>query len=338
MIVSKSQTHSPNTDAAEKYRRPERLVVQPNVADCALAFEGGGYRGSFSAGFANVLLAARISFPYVCGVSAGASNAVNYASQDRVRTREAFMTDGAARSMVGLRSVARGNGYFDADSLYEGAVESGVMPFAWDSFVENGAEVKVQAFRRDDGATLRFGKADVDGALRLMDVVRASSTLPGEMRPRAVDGRILYDGGLGDGAGLPVCIAEDDGWDRILLVTTRPRGYRKQPPTRGEVRMYERLAGDHAAMMDALMSRWSRYNAELERIEELERAGRILVVRPERMLVSSGTVNARQLREQYEIGRTQAIREMGRIRKFLFGSRDAGPEPEAGWDGYVTIG
>ena len=189
MIVSKSQTHSPNTDAAEKYRRPERLVVQPNVADCALAFEGGGYRGSFSAGFANVLLAARISFPYVCGVSAGASNAVNYASQDRVRTREAFMTDGAARSMVGLRSVARGNGYFDADSLYEGAVESGVMPFAWDSFVENGAEVKVQAFRRDDGATLRFGKADVDGALRLMDVVRASSTLPGAMRPRAVDGR-----------------------------------------------------------------------------------------------------------------------------------------------------
>ena len=102
--------------------------------------------------------------------------------------------------------------------------------------------------------------------------------------------------------------------------------------------MSERLAGDHAAMMDALMSRWSRYNAELERIEELEHAGRILVVRPERMLVSSGTVNARQLREQYEIGRTQAIREMGRIRKFLFGSRDAGPEPEAGWDGYVTIG
>ena len=302
MIVSKSQTHSHGTDAAEKCRRPEHPIVQPNVTDCALAFEGGGYRGSFSAGFANVLLAARIAFPYVCGVSAGASNAVNYASQDRVRTREAFMTDGAARSMVGLRSVARGNGYFDADALYEGAVESGVMPFAWDSFVENRAEVKVQAFRRDDGATLRFGKAD------------------------------------GDGAGLPACIAEDDGWDRVLLVTTRPRGYRKQPPTRGEVRMYERLAGGHAAMMDALTSRWSRYNAELERIEELERAGRILVVRPERMLVSSGTVNARQLREQYEIGRAQAVREMGRIRKFLFGSRDAGPEPEAGWDGYVTIG
>ena len=81
MIVSKSQTHSHGTDAAEKCRRPEHPIVQPNVTDCALAFEGGGYRGSFSAGFANVLLAARISFPYACGVSAGASNAVNYASR-----------------------------------------------------------------------------------------------------------------------------------------------------------------------------------------------------------------------------------------------------------------
>ena len=48
--------------------------LTPNVRDCALAFEGGGYRETFSAGIATVLMDVGIRFGYVCGVSAGSSN------------------------------------------------------------------------------------------------------------------------------------------------------------------------------------------------------------------------------------------------------------------------
>ena len=102
--------------------------LTPNVTDCALAFEGGGYREAFSAGVATVLMDAGIRFGYVCGVSAGASNTVDYVSDDKRRVREAFMMHEAAREATGIRSLAHGHGYFDADALYEDAVTEGTLP------------------------------------------------------------------------------------------------------------------------------------------------------------------------------------------------------------------
>lgn len=312
--------------------------LRVTVPNCALAFEGGGYREAFSAGVANVLLAAGLHFGYVCGVSAGASNTVDYTSRDQRRVREAFMTDNAARSAVGLRSLAHGTGWFNADALYEGAVQTGALPFDWDTFCANPANTCIQAFRVSDGASVRFHKADMSDSIRLMDMVRASSTLPGAMTPRPLDGETYFDGGLGVGAGLPVCLAQDDGYKRVFFISTREKGYRKSAPGPAQLHFYRRLAGDRNHLYDALATRWERYNAELERIETAAEKGDVLVVYPKAMTVSSGTTNAAQLRALYEAGRQQAVREMPGWLEWLFGSADAAPELPAGWDGYVTIG
>ena len=216
-----------------------------NVFDCALVFEGGGYRASYTCAFANVLLERGIYFDYVCGLSAGASNSVNYLSRDRKRVREAFMTGGAAKGLVGLPSLLRGRGYFDADSLYEGALRDGTLAFDWETFSANPARLRIQAFERDTGKTVRFGREDMTDPMRMIDLVRVSSTLPGMMKPIEVDGRVLLDGGLGTGAGIPVCMAEDDGFDRFVFVATRPRGYRKKKPGARDAQMFKAMAKDH---------------------------------------------------------------------------------------------
>ena len=51
-------------------------MLENNVHNCALAFEGGGYRAAYTAGMANVLLERGIYFDEVVGISAGASHAV----------------------------------------------------------------------------------------------------------------------------------------------------------------------------------------------------------------------------------------------------------------------
>lgn len=312
-------------------------TLRNNVHDCALVFEGGGYRAGYTAAIANALLQNHIYFDYVCGLSAGASNTVDYLTRDQERTRLAFADVNWVRGSVGFGSFVRGNGYFNADDLYEGAVETGRLPFDWETFCANPAKLRVQAFDRDTGRTVRFGREDMTDVERLMDVVRASSTLPGAMIPRPVDGRVLYDGGLGEGAGIPVCMAEADGYDKFVFLATRPKGYRKQEPTRAEAAVYKKLAADHPYMRNALLTRWERYNAELDRVEALAAEGRCLIIYPDDMIVSSGTVSQVKLEASYELGRRQAIREIPRIRKFVFGERDAGPEAEPGWDGYITI-
>ena len=314
--------------------------LENNVFDCALVFEGGGYRAAYTCAFANVLLEQGIYFDYVCGLSAGASNAVNYLSRDRRRVREAFMTGGPAKGLVGLRSFVRGHGYFDADALYEGALRDGTLQFDWETFQANSARLRIQAFERDTGRTVRFGREDMTDPMRMIDLVRVSSTLPGMMKPLEVDGRVLMDGGLGTGAGIPVGMAEDDGFERVLLVATRPRGYRKKEPTARDAQMFKAAARDYPYLRKALLTRWERYNAALDHVEELAAQGRALVIYPDEMPVKNTTVNARRLAAAYDAGHAQYLREMPRVREFLFGSPDAGPrpdDPDQG-TGYITLG
>ena len=310
-----------------------------NVTDCALVFEGGGYRGCFSAGIANVLLEQGIHFDYVCGLSAGASNTVNYLSRDQWRVKHSFILSGRAREAVGLPSILRGKRYFDADYIYETAAEDGTWPFDWDTFVANPAGRCIQAFERDTGRTVRFGHDELTRDLhRTLDLVRASSTLPGMMKPLPVDGKVLMDGGLGTGAGIPLGMAEDAGYEKFVFVATRPRGYRKKPPTKRDRSLYLALARDHPYLRNALLTRWERYNAELDRVEGLAREGRCLIIYPEVMGVSSGTASPRKQAAEYEAGHAQGLRELPRIREFVFGSADGGPAPTDEGTGYITLG
>ena len=58
-----------------------------NITDCALVFEGGGYRAAYTAAIANALLREGLYFDFVCGLSAGASHAVDYVSRDQHRVK-----------------------------------------------------------------------------------------------------------------------------------------------------------------------------------------------------------------------------------------------------------
>ena len=176
--------------------------------------------------------------------------------------------------------------------------------------------------------------------LRMIDLVRASSTLPGMMKPLEVDGRVLMDGGLGTGAGIPLCMAEDDGFGRFVFVATRPRGYRKKEPGARDTQMFKAVARDYPYLRKALLTRWERYNAALDHVEELAEKGQALVIYPDEMPVENATVSPRRLNAAYEAGHAQYLREVPRVREFLFGSADGGPQPDDPdqGTGYITLG
>lgn len=301
------------------------MTLTTNVNGCALVFEGGGYRAGYTAGMANVLLEEGIYFPFVCGLSAGASNTVNYLSRDQWRTRWAFVDLAGDPQAGGRLQALRGNGYINGDYCYRGLIEQGIAPYDWNTFVANPADFSIQAFQRDTGLTAVWSKQDVHEVGHLIDRVRASSTLPWLMHPIQVDGQVMLDGGLGRGAGLPLWLAEEAGYDKFLFLATRPHGYRKKPFSGVGLYVVMRLTARYPHLRKALLTRADRYNAETERIERLAREGRCLIVRPDSMDVESTTFEVRQLAASYERGHAQALRELPRWRTFLFGSQTAGP-------------
>ena len=280
-----------------------------NVFDCALVFEGGGYRGAYTAGIANALLEHEVWFDYACGVSAGASHALDYISRDQVRVKDAFMAIDGREPVGGMGTLLRGKGYFNADYLYEGCLADNFAPFDWETFVANPA--------RNTGRTVTFTKADMPNMWEAIKRVRASSTVPGAMPPEPIDGVVLMDGGLGEGAGIPLPMAEHDGFERFLFVATRVPGYRKKPFPPAVRLGVKRAFGKYPHLVEALLTRAERYNEALDHVAELEREGRALVVRPDTMPIKNTTIDRERLERAYDLGHEQGLREMPRILEFV---------------------
>lgn len=301
------------------------MELTTTVEGCALVFEGGGYRAGYTAGMSDVLMEEGIWFPFVCGLSAGASNTVNYLSRDRYRNHWAFTKLADDPQAGGRSSFLHGNGYINADYCYRGIIEQGIVPFDWDTFARNPARMAIQAFDRDTGETVVWSKDDFGNVFELVDRVRASSTLPMLMHPLEFDGHTMLDGGLGKGAGLPLWLAEQAGYRKFLFLATRPAGYHREPFSGMSLQVVRRITTRYPHMRKAMLTRAERYNAEMERIEGLAERGQCLIVRPDVMPVESTTFDLGRLEESFAMGRAQALRELPRWREFLFGSSTAGP-------------
>lgn len=298
----------------------ETAAHERHVSDCALLFEGGGYRASYTAGFANVLLEHGVSFDFVCGVSAGASHTVDFVSGDQERVKNAFIVLADRRPEAGgVRSFLTGHGYFNAWYDYIGCVDDGYLPFDYEAFAKNPTPIAIQCFEGDTGRTLVWTKDDMPDVHELMRKVWSSSTLPGMMEPQVLGGHKLFDGGIGDGAGIPLHLVRERGFKRLMVIATRPKGYRKKEPTPLMRRVYHRIAKGDEALEQALQTRNERYNESLDELDRLEKEGCALVVRPRVMPVKSTTIDRPKLEDAYAQGHAQGVEEWPRWEQWLFG-------------------
>ncbi|MGI6591577.1 MAG: patatin-like phospholipase family protein [Eggerthellaceae bacterium] len=289
--------------------------LECNVDDVALIFEGGGMRASYSSAIAVELLRQDIYFPHVYGVSAGSSNSVNYVSRDIGRTQDSFTRTVTFPQFGGVGSMLAHRGFFNARYLYQEIGEKGgALPFDYETFSRNPADVTICFFERDTGRSIYQSKKDWHNTADLMRAVRASSTLPLVMPPISVDGQVCYDGGLGEDRGMLVSRAARDGFERYFVVRTRPRAYRKPSQSHPWLRAFfwRRPA------MRASLAAWSReYNEVCDRLERMEREGSALIVYADEVTAENSTTDYDLLEENFAKGTEQAKRELERWVSFL---------------------
>ncbi|MDY6054598.1 patatin family protein [Micrococcus sp.] len=291
-------------------------TLTSTVTDTALLFEGGGMRASLTSAVVAELLRERIHMDFVAGVSAGASNTVNYVARDPERARRSFVDFAEDPRFGDWRTFLRGKGLFNAEYIYEHAgLPEADLPFDFATFQANPAAVVLAGFDARTGRTRWWTREDMQTLPELMVRVRASSTMPLLMPPVHAEGTVYVDGALGVDGGIPVTAAEDAGYERMLVVMTRERSYVKAPERFPSV--YQHLFRRHPAVAEALLTRWRRYNATRERLFEMEREGRAYLFVPEVMPVRNGERSVARLAAAHELGLAQVRREMPAIRAFL---------------------
>ncbi|WP_103063446.1 patatin-like phospholipase family protein [Actinomyces qiguomingii] len=290
--------------------------ITRRVDDVALVFEGGGMRGTYTAALVQVLLEEGLFFPWVGGISAGSTHTVNMVSRDLWRAREAFVGLTTDPDAGGWGSFARGRGYFNSDHIYRHTSQPGeLFPFDWDTFKASEATVRIGSFRCDTGEEVYWGKDDMEVMEDLLVRCQASSSMPVLMPTVHIDSVPYLDGALGPTGGFATDAAAADGYERMLVVSTRPADYRK--PAEKRAATYRRMFRKWPEVAEAIINRPEAYNRTLQELEQGRREGRVYLFQPDRMAIENGELRYDRVVSTYEAGLAQARRELPDILAFL---------------------
>ena len=269
-----------------------------------LVLEGGGMRGIFTVGVLDCFMDHGVRFPDPVGVSAGASNGISYISGQRGRSRFSNIDLLKHYNYIGWRHFLRGRGYIDLDYIFYVYPER-YYPFDYDAFFKAPERFEMVVSNCLTGqAEYLEEKRDRD---RLLAVCKASCTLPVLCPITYVDGVPMVDGGVCD--AIPVRHALEQGCDRLVLVLTRNKGYRKADK---DFYLPGFIYHQYPALREQLRTRYRRYNETLDFIERLERERKAIVIRPEKPLRVGRTGHDPQaLADLYDEGYALAERLLG---------------------------
>ena len=281
-----------------------------------LVLEGGGMRGIYTAGVLDEFLLQGICPDGLVGVSAGILHGVSFVSAQLGRDIRYYIRLRADKRFMSLQSLIRTGNLCETEFCYDEITDK-LAPLDFDTFKRRAEEMEVYSC----ATNLENGKAEY---LRLSDVrlqrdrdaIRASASLPLVSQTVEVDGMKLLDGGTAD--SIPVDFMREKGFGRNIVVLTRVEGYEKKPDR--TIPLMKLKYKDYPEYVQAAAMRHENYNRSLREIEDLERNGEILVIRPSRDLKISRTEkDVEKLKRMYKLGRFDAQNMMEEILDYAKG-------------------
>ena len=278
-----------------------------------LIMEGGAMRGIFTCGVIDVFLEEGVRFDGAAGISAGACFGCNFKSGQigrALRYNKRFSRDARYCS---IRSLVRTGDLYGAEFCYR-VLPDRLDPFDRESFAADPMDFYVGATDVDTGGIVYRNCRD--GSDEDMQWIRASASMPLVSRIVETGGHRLLDGGIAD--PVPYRVMERAGYDRNVYILTRPKGYRKAPSL--SMPWVKIAMSGTPEMVRAMGERHTVYNRQMAEIDEKERRGEILVIRPPESLGIRRTEHdPGELDRVYRIGRREAEKRLSETRGFISG-------------------
>lgn len=276
---------------------------------CGLVLEGGSRRCMFTAAVLDCFMEEGITFPYVVGVSAGAQMGLNYISKQHGRSREIMLPEFSRTYLNGPEKSIMAN--FMKRITYSFSYNE--YPFDFDTFFSSDTVCEIAATDCLTGEAVYFSEREDEH--RLLDAMMASSSLPMIFPEVQVDGRYYVDGCIAD--SIPYEHAFEMGCDRLIVISTKSEG-EEAADYRGSRRILERMYKEkYPLLFDRCMDRYDRFNAQYERLFEIEKEGRVLVLRPDQPYVWAFELSKERLDTMYEASAQIARSRMQEIKQFI---------------------
>lgn len=275
-----------------------------------LVLEGGGFRGMYTCGVIDVFMENGICFDEVVGVSAGAAFGCNIKSKQigrALRYNKRFCQDSR---YSGLKSFIKTGDLYNKEFAY-GIVPTILDPFDTKTFRENPLKFTVVCTDIHTGNPVYHEIQNGDATD--IEWIRASASIPIVSKPVKLDGYELLDGGVSDSIPVNWMLERSD---KTVILLTRDKSYHKEPMK--YIHLLKKAFKEYPNLQKALENRYIVYNKTLDEIEQLEREGKVFVIRPSKPIACAMIEkDPNHLQEIYDIGRRDALHYLEDLKKYL---------------------
>ena len=275
-----------------------------------LVLEGGGMRALFTAGVLDALLDIKeLDIDGIVGVSAGALFGVNYVSGQKERAIRYNKKYARDKRYMGFYSwITTGNAVNEEFAFYE-------IPFKLDVFdQEKFKQSKIDFYVVM--TNVESGKPEyvlIKDVFKQMEYLRATSALPFASKIIEINGKKYLDGGISD--SIPIDYCESLGYDKIILVLTRPENSYKEDKLNF---LYKLVYRKYPKLVERLINMGKDYEVVLKKIKKLENENKIFVIRPPKVLkIGRLEKDENKIQEVYDIGLNTGKIEINNLLNYL---------------------
>ena len=274
-----------------------------------LVLEGGAMRGLYTCGVLDVFLDNNIEVDCLIGVSAGALFGINYCSKQKGRVLRYQKKYVKEKNYMGVKTLLKTGNIINKELAYYD------IPRKYDVFDEETfSKSKTKFYAVVTNVT--SGEAEyikITDTNKQIKYFEATGAMPFVSEMVEIGNEKYLDGALAD--SIPLEKMQEMGYDKIIVVLTKPAGYKKKKPPKS---LASKVYKDYPKLAEAINTRYLRYNETLDKIDDLEKKKEIIVIRPSRKVkMSRIEKNVDKIQEMYDLGVTDANQVLDELREYI---------------------
>lgn len=282
-----------------------------SITEGCIVLEGGALLGLYTAGVLDGLMLMDINMQTTIGVSAGAMFGAGYVSGQIGREAKFNLSNRFNSRYIGAKAEFFDHSYFSLPYLFDDSNYE--EPFDSDRFYRPERRFAAVATDCVSGLPVIFEKG------RCKDIfagIRASATIPMLSAMVEIDGGKYLDGCCS--LNIPYQWAFEEGFSRVLVVRTKEKEYRQPVFTSAEKQIIRARYRSYPELAEAFAGSAERFNRECDRLDELEREGKVFVIAPSRVITHNrAELNIEKLGALYQLGLRDVKKAEKKLRAFL---------------------
>ena len=279
-----------------------------NKNKTALVLEGGAMRGLYTAGVLDVFMENGIKIDTTFGVSAGALFGINYKSGQIGRALRYNLKYAHDKRYMGMYSLITTGDVMNKEFCFNKLVYE-LDPLDFETYSSSDVKFYAVVTNVETGDAEYIEISDVK---RNMEYLRASGSMPFVSNLVEINGNKYLDGAVSD--PIPFKKALDMGYEKIIVIQTRPAGYSKTKPRLPFGFTYRKYPN----FIKTAKNSYIKYNKTLDLIKKYKDEGKIIALRPsEKIKMRRVEKDLNKLQAIYNLGIRDCNENLEKIKEYL---------------------